>query len=54
MRAATELEPSRADLHDELGTLLVQQSDIKEAGSQFEEAVGSIRELRRRTCIWAF
>jgi len=38
-RRAIELEPQRAELHDDLGTVLVQKSDAQGAAAEFSEAL---------------
>ena len=39
LRAAVQLAPERAELHDELGSLLAQQLHLDEAAEEFSEAV---------------
>src|SRR5437773_11446580 len=39
LERAAELEPSRADLHDELGSLLAQNAKLDEAAAQFSAAL---------------
>jgi Flp pilus assembly protein TadD len=39
MRRAVRLAPKRADLHDALGTLLVQRNELSAASTEFEKAL---------------
>jgi len=39
MKRAVEIEPKRAELHDELGSLLAQASQTEDAAAEFSEAL---------------
>ncbi len=49
---AIVLEPTRAELYDELGTVFVQQQKFADAAAHLKKQKRSLPMRFRRTCIW--